>query len=133
VYFVDTLTDIFVTWNTANDTEESIVVYWDDGFIMTANGTYALFVSGGNETRKQYIHRVKMPNLTPGRKYSKLDYLNLTIVKLPSPSKVVFNFAMYEEGTLIFVHGCTVHFFKSSLHLKEMALRRDNDLIYVEI
>jgi hypothetical protein len=72
LFGVDTLTDVFVTWSTANDTEESTVVCWDGGFIMMAQGTSTLFVSGGNETRKQYIHRVKLPNLTPGRKYSKL-------------------------------------------------------------
>jgi hypothetical protein len=115
------LTDVFVTWNTANDTQESTVVCWDDGFIMTAEGTSTLFVSGGNEKRKQYIHRVKMPNLTPGRKYSKLAYLKLTILKLPSPTKdYIFNFAVYAEGTFIFVHGFMVHFFKSSLHVKKL-------------
>jgi hypothetical protein len=100
LFGVDTLTDVFVTWNTANDTQASIVVYWDNGFIMTANGTPTLFVGGGNEKRKQYIHRVKLPNLTPGRKYSKLAYLILTIVKL---------------------------------YIKEMTLRRSNDLFFVEI
>lgn len=98
MFGVDTLTDVFVTWNTANDTEASVVVYWDNGFIMTVNGTSTLFVSGGNEKRKQYIHRVKLPNLTPGRKYSKLAYLTRTIVKLFSPTKdFAFNFAVYEE------------------------------------
>jgi len=67
--FEDTLTDVFVTWNTADDTEAS-VVYWDNGFIMTANGTSVPFVHGGDEERKQYIHRVKLPNLTPGRNYT---------------------------------------------------------------
>jgi len=98
LFGVGTLTDVFVTWNTANDTEASIVVYWDKEFIMTQNGTSTLFVSGGSEKRKQYIHRVKLPNLTPGRKYSKLAYLKLTIVKLSSPTKdFAFNFAVYEE------------------------------------
>jgi len=98
VFGVGTLTDVFVTWNTANDTEASIVVYWDNEFIMTANGISTLFVSGGNEKRKQYIHRVKLPNLTPGRKYSKLAYLKCTIMKLSFPTKdFSFNFAVYEE------------------------------------
>lgn len=98
MFDVDTLTDVFVTWNTANDTEASVVVYWDNGFIMTANGTSVPFVSGGDEERKQYIHRVKLPNLTPGRNYSKLAYLTCTIVKLSSPTKdFTFNIAVYEE------------------------------------
>lgn len=68
---------------------------------MTQNGTSTLFVSGGSEKRKQYIHRVKLPNLTPGRKYSKLAYLKLTIVKLSSPTKdFAFNFAVYEEWNI---------------------------------
>jgi hypothetical protein len=101
LFGVDTLTDVFVTWNTASDTEASIVVYWDNGFIMTANGTSTLFVNGGNEKRKQYIHRVKLPNLTPARKYSKLAYLTFTIVKLSSPTKdLAFSFAVYEERNI---------------------------------
>lgn len=98
MFGVGTLTDVFVTWNTANDTEASIVVYWDNEFIMTANGISTLFVSGGNEKRQQYIHRVKLPNLTPGRKYSKLANLKRTIVKFSFPTKdFAFNFAVYEE------------------------------------
>lgn len=70
---------------------------------MTANGTFTLFVSGGNEKRKQYIHRVKLLNLTAGRKYSKLVYLKLTIVKLSSPTNdFAINFAVYEEWNIYF-------------------------------
>jgi hypothetical protein len=73
-------------------------MYWDNRFIMTAYGSSTPFISGGNEKRKQYIHRVKLPNLTPGRKYSKLAYLKRTIVKLSSPTKdLAFNFTVYEE------------------------------------
>lgn len=98
MFGVGTSTDVFVTWNTANDTEASSVVYWDNEFIMTANGISTPFVSGGNEKRKQYIHRVKLPNLTPGKKYSKLAYLKRTIVKLSFPIKdFAFNFAVYEK------------------------------------
>jgi len=68
---------------------------------MTANGTSVPFVSGGDEERKQYIHRVKLPNLTPGRNYSKLAYLTCTIVKLSSPTKdFTFNIAVYEEWNI---------------------------------
>jgi hypothetical protein len=92
------LTDVFVTWNTANPTEASIVMYWDKRFIMTANGSSTPFISGGNEKRKQYIHRVKLPNLTPGRKYSKFAYLKLIIMKLSSPTKdFAFKFTVYGE------------------------------------
>lgn len=76
------MNDVVVTWNTVNDTEESLVEYGFGGFILTANGTCTLFVSGGNEKRKQYIHRVKLPNLARGKKYSKSSYLKLVIVYL---------------------------------------------------
>ncbi|XP_069679838.1 acid phosphatase type 7-like [Periplaneta americana] len=68
--FGDTVNDIVVTWNTVNDTQESIVEYGIDGLLLTARGSSTVFVSGGTENRTQYIHRVKLPNLTPGSKYS---------------------------------------------------------------
>jgi hypothetical protein len=74
--------DIVVTWSTVNGTKESIVEYGTGGLILTANGTSTLFVSGGNEKRKQYIHKAKMPNLTSGTKYSKSAYLKPFIVNL---------------------------------------------------
>jgi hypothetical protein len=76
----DTVNDIVVTWSTANRTKESIVEYGIGGLILTANGTSTLFISGGNESRKQYIHRVKLPNLISGTKYSKSVYLRPFIV-----------------------------------------------------
>lgn len=67
--FGDTVNDVVVTWSTVNGTKESIVEYGTGGLILTANGTSTLFVSGGYEKRKQYIHKVKLPNLTSGTKY----------------------------------------------------------------
>lgn len=76
------MNDVVVTWNTINDTEESLVEYSFGGLNLTANGTSTLFVSGGKEKRKQYIHRVKLPNLARGIKYSKSPYLKLIIVNI---------------------------------------------------
>lgn len=45
--------------------------YGINGLILTATGNSTLFVDGGNEKQKQYIHRVWLKNLTPNTKYSK--------------------------------------------------------------
>jgi hypothetical protein len=79
LFDADTLNDIIVTWNTVNDTQESVVEYGDGGLTLTAKATCTLFVSGGKEKRKQYIHRVKLSNLTPGRKYSKSTQFFFTV------------------------------------------------------
>jgi hypothetical protein len=81
--------DIVVTWSTVNGTKESIVEYGIGELTLTAEGTSTLFISGGNEKRKQYMHRVKLPNLTSGTKYSKSAYLRLFIVNLFSPYEPV--------------------------------------------
>lgn len=66
----ENIRDIVVTWTTKNDTKDSIVEYGIGGFILTARGKSSLFIDGGNEKRKQYIHRVLLKDLTPGSKYS---------------------------------------------------------------
>lgn len=58
-----------VTWSTKNDTKESIVEYGIDGFITRSKGTRNLFIDGGDKRRQQYIHRVYMKDLKPGKKY----------------------------------------------------------------
>ncbi|OAD52984.1 Iron/zinc purple acid phosphatase-like protein [Eufriesea mexicana] len=65
----DNIHDIVVTWTTRNDTQESIVEYGIEELIFTATGNSTLFVDGGNEKQKQYIHRVWLRNLTPSTKY----------------------------------------------------------------
>jgi hypothetical protein len=65
-------------------TKEPIVQYGIGGLILTANGTSTLFISGGIEKRKQYIHRVKLPNLISGSKYSKPVYLRPSSSFFPS-------------------------------------------------
>lgn len=83
------MNDVVVTWSTVNGTKESIVEYGIGGLNLTANGTSTQFVSGGNEKRKQYIHKVKLPNLTSGTKYSKSAYLKPLIVNLLSSYELV--------------------------------------------
>ncbi|PSN47682.1 hypothetical protein C0J52_18687 [Blattella germanica] len=68
--------EIVVTWSTKNDTSETLVEYGINGFALQANGTSKLFVNihdhphrHHNNTREEYIHRVVLPNLTPGSKY----------------------------------------------------------------
>lgn len=62
--------EIVVTWSTKNATDESVVKYGIGGFALDASGNSTLLVNGvGNETIKQYIHRVTLPSLTPGSKY----------------------------------------------------------------
>lgn len=73
--FSDNIHDIVVTWSTRNDTEESIVEYGIGGLILTATGNSTLFIDGGDEKQKQYIHRVWLKNLTPNSKYRKYNFL----------------------------------------------------------
>lgn len=65
----DSVHDIVITWSTINDTKESIVEYGIGGFILTAYGNSTLFVDGGSQKHKQYIHRVWLKNLTPNSQY----------------------------------------------------------------
>ena len=61
-----------MTWSTWNDTKESVVEYGIGGLILSQRGKSKLFVDGGKQKRKQYIHRVLLKDLTPGSKYSKM-------------------------------------------------------------
>lgn len=83
------MNDVVITWSTINGTKESVVEYGIGGLNLTANGISTLFVSGGNEKRKQYIHKVKLPNLTSGTKYSKSAFHKSFIVNLFSPCELV--------------------------------------------
>lgn len=67
----NTVDDIVVTWSTFNDTNETLVEYGINGYVLIASGNSTLFIDGGTEQHSQYIHRVTLPNLTPGSKYGK--------------------------------------------------------------
>lgn len=65
----DNIHNVVVTWSTRDDTKESVVEYGIGGLILRATGNSTLFVDGGKEKQKQYIHRVLLPNLTPNSNY----------------------------------------------------------------
>ncbi|CAB1330857.1 unnamed protein product [Coregonus sp. 'balchen'] len=61
-----------ITWTTFNETEESTVEYglWGGRlFELTAKGNATLFVDGGSEGRKMYIHRVTLTDLRSASVY----------------------------------------------------------------
>lgn len=62
---------MIVTWVTFDKTAISTVEYGIDNLDDSANGTSTLFVDGGSQKRKLYIHRVTLKNLKPNQKYSK--------------------------------------------------------------
>ncbi|XP_011301177.1 iron/zinc purple acid phosphatase-like protein [Fopius arisanus] len=89
--FGENIRDIVVTWSTRDDTKESIVEYGIGGFALTARGNSTLFIDGGKQKRRQYIHRVYLRDLTQGHKYvyhcgSKLGWSNVFYVTPPSNS-----------------------------------------------
>lgn len=69
---LDNIHDIVVTWSTRDNTKESIVEYGIGGLILRSVGNSTLFVDGGHQKRKQYIHRVWLKNLTPNSLYCKI-------------------------------------------------------------
>lgn len=68
----DDPSQMWVVWNTNNDTKSSIVVYKPEGSTkaMVAHGVSRQFTDGGVLRRTQYVHRVKLTNLIPGQNYT---------------------------------------------------------------
>ena len=68
-----------VTWTTLSPTTSSvigsIVEFGSDpeNLENSVHGTEEVFVDGGDEKRKEYIHRVIFPKLTPKKRYCKLQ------------------------------------------------------------
>ena len=63
-----------IVWNKVkNNTDESTVQFGEDvdDLSRKATGSRTKFVDGGAEHHMQYIHRVKLTNLTTGNTYSK--------------------------------------------------------------
>lgn len=60
-----------MTWSTTNYTESSVVQYGtlETHLENTATGSATVFVDGGQEKRRQYIHRVKLAGLLPRQRY----------------------------------------------------------------
>ncbi|XP_071441921.1 acid phosphatase type 7 [Hetaerina americana] len=69
ISFGDKPSEMYVTWSTLNDTEVSVVEYGIGGLIKRAINIPKLFIDGGPEKRRQYIHKVKLEELQPGTKY----------------------------------------------------------------
>lgn len=61
--------ELIVTWSTYNDTNKSLVEYGIKNFNLSSSGSSELFVDGGWKRHSQYIHRVKLTNLTPNVTY----------------------------------------------------------------
>lgn len=73
-----------LTWTTWNDTD-SVVEYGENPSDLDkiARGRSDVFIDGGNEQRKQFIHKVEIGNLKPNATYCNficlLDLLNYVI------------------------------------------------------
>uniref|UniRef100_A0A146LZU8 Purple acid phosphatase n=2 Tax=Lygus hesperus TaxID=30085 RepID=A0A146LZU8_LYGHE len=61
--------EIVVTWSTMSPTPTPTVEYSLQGYQQTATGSTKVFIDGGDEKRKQYIHRVTLTDLKPDSKY----------------------------------------------------------------
>lgn len=67
--YVESVSEIVVTWSTFDDSEESIVEYGINGFALTATGQSEQFIDGGADQHSQFIHKVTLADLTPSTKY----------------------------------------------------------------
>ena len=63
---------MIITWVSFDSTSNSTVEYGIDKLNDSVHGNCNLFIDGGSEKRKLYIHRVTLKNLKPNQKYSKL-------------------------------------------------------------
>nr|CAD7447255.1 unnamed protein product [Timema bartmani] len=62
------VSEIVVTWSTLQHVNKSVVEYGINGLILTESNDMVTRFNYGT-FRHQYIHRVKLKNLTPGSKY----------------------------------------------------------------
>ncbi|XP_043948882.1 acid phosphatase type 7 isoform X4 [Drosophila biarmipes] len=69
--FGETVLDIVVTWNTRDNTNESICEFGIDGLHRRVKAAQmpTKFVDGGAKKATQYIHRVTLSNLRPNTTY----------------------------------------------------------------
>ncbi|XP_023035328.1 acid phosphatase type 7 isoform X2 [Drosophila willistoni] len=69
--FGESVLDIVVTWNTRDNTKESICEFGINGLEHTvkSNKPPVAFVDGGPKNAKQYIHRVTLAQLQPNTTY----------------------------------------------------------------
>ena len=70
---------VTVTWSTFKDTDSTVVFGTDPKNLdQKKSGHSDVFVDGGEEARRQFIHRVEIRNLKPKTKYC--EYLNYSTV-----------------------------------------------------
>ncbi|KAL8620015.1 hypothetical protein ACOMHN_015297 [Nucella lapillus] len=72
-YGENSTTEMYVVWSTMNDTQMTSVHYFpadDPSQVKVTQGQSRKFKDGGSLGRVQYVHRVKVTGLTPGKKYS---------------------------------------------------------------
>lgn len=70
ISYGDKPSEIVVTWSTMNDTKISVVEYGIGGLVKKAKSKPIEFIDGGHHKRRQYIHKVKLRGLQPGRRYT---------------------------------------------------------------
>uniref|UniRef100_A0A8R1XYB0 Purple acid phosphatase n=1 Tax=Onchocerca volvulus TaxID=6282 RepID=A0A8R1XYB0_ONCVO len=63
------VSSMWITWLTYNDTFSSIVEYGIDDLRWSVKGSSTLFVDGGEQRSKRYIHRILLTDLKPGTIY----------------------------------------------------------------
>ncbi|VDK69104.1 unnamed protein product [Litomosoides sigmodontis] len=63
------VSSMWITWLTYNDTFSSVVEYGINDLRWSAKGNSILFVDGGKQRNKRYIHRILLTDLIPGTVY----------------------------------------------------------------
>ena len=89
LFFIGDGQTFVVTWTTLSPTTSSvigsIVEFGSDpeNLENSVHGTEEVFVDGGDEKRKEYIHRVIFPKLTPKKRYCKLPKIIILRFTVP--------------------------------------------------
>ncbi|TKR70396.1 hypothetical protein L596_022430 [Steinernema carpocapsae] len=120
---------MIVTWVTFDDTLASIVEYGpsDDHLDTVAKGNTSLFVDGGSQKSKRYIHRVAIDGIEPGKKYyyhvgSEFGWSSIfSFVGLKSRPDGGYRYAIY--GDMGNINA------RSLGKLQELAQKRDYDVV----
>lgn len=60
---------MWITWLTYNDTFSSLVEYGINDLRWSAKGNSILFIDGGKQKSRRYIHRILLTDLIPGTVY----------------------------------------------------------------
>ena len=71
-------TEMIVTWTTLESTPYSVVEYNMVGeklFSRMVTGSFTKFTDGGSEKRVEFIHRVKLTGLIPGKRYGVYHFI----------------------------------------------------------